>query len=178
MTGKSSMPVRPSCTASQSLNPVALRSTSRWRPVASSAIPMRWSCIADGRGGLGLSRAWWPLMQLRQTKARAPIFPLRDPERSERNPGGRSHRTAWADSRGPQLEVRGHEYHRSDRPLSSRWESRCPIETDCCADQDHSFWACRSRQPGTRRVLVRVSAKNPPRTKMRGRPTRSNASKL
>jgi hypothetical protein len=49
-------------------------------------------------GGGDLSRAWWPLMQRRQTKARL-YFPLRDLERSEYNSGGRSHRTAWADSR-------------------------------------------------------------------------------
>ena len=59
-------------------------------------------------GGGDLSRAWRPLMQRRQTKARL-YFPLRDLEQSEYNSGGRSHRTAWANSRRPQLEVRGHE---------------------------------------------------------------------
>src|SRR5712675_3138288 len=106
-------------------------------------------------------------MQRRQTKARL-YFPLRDLERSEYNSGGRSHRTAWADSRSPQLEVRGHEYHRSDRQLSVRWESLCPIETNCCADQGHSSWACRSRQPSSRCGSVRVSTKTPPPTKMPG----------
>jgi len=41
---------------------------------------------------------WWPLMQRGQAKARL-YFPLRDLERPEYNSGGRSHRTAWADSR-------------------------------------------------------------------------------
>src|SRR6266436_5035529 len=116
-------------------------------------------------------------MQGRQTKARL-YFPLRDLERSEYNSGGRSHRTAWTDSRSPQLEVRGHEYHRSDRQLSVRWESLCPIETNCSADQGHSSWACRSRQPSSRCGSVRVSARTPLRTKMPGRPTLSNALKL
>src|SRR5229473_6541834 len=116
-------------------------------------------------------------MQCRQAKARL-YFPLRDLAQPEYNSGGRSHRTAWADSRSPQLEVRGHEYHRSDRQLSVRWESLCPIETNCCADQGHSSWACRSRQPGSRCGSVRVSARTPLRTKMPGRPTLSNALKL
>src|SRR5260370_12031563 len=116
-------------------------------------------------------------MQRRQTKARI-YFPLRDLARSEYNSGGRSHRTAWADSRWPQLEVRGHEYHRSGRQLSVRWESLCPIETNCCADQGHSSWACRSRQPSSRCGSVRVSTRTPPPTKMLGRPTLSNALKL
>jgi hypothetical protein len=116
-------------------------------------------------------------MQDRQTKARR-YFPLRDPERSEYNSGVRSHRTAWADSRRRRLEVRGHEYHRSDRQLSVRWESLCPIETNCPADQDHSSWAYRNRQPGSRCGSVRVSARTPLRTKKPGRPTLSNASKL
>src|SRR5258707_5423866 len=116
-------------------------------------------------------------MQRRQTKARL-YFPLRDLARSEYNSGGRSHRTAWADSRSPQLEVRGHEYHRSDRQLSIRWESLCPIETSYCADQGRSSWACRSRQPSSRFGSVRVSARTPPPTKMPGRPTLSNALKL
>src|SRR5712671_6507570 len=116
-------------------------------------------------------------MQRRQTKARL-YFPLRDVERSEYNSGGRSHRTAWADSRSPRLEVRGHEYHRSDRQLSLRWESLCPIGTNCCADQGHSSWACRSRQPGSQCGSVRVSARTPLRTKMPGRSTLSNALKL
>src|SRR5258705_9655180 len=127
--------------------------------------------------GGDLSRAWWPLMQGRQAKARL-YFPLRDLERSEYNSGGRSHRTAWTDSRSPQLEVRGHEYHRSDRQLSVRWESLCPIETNCCADQGQSSWACRSRQPSSRCGSVRVSARTPLRTKMPGRPTLSNALKI
>src|SRR5712671_7690573 len=116
-------------------------------------------------------------MQRRQTKARL-YFPLRDVERSEYNSGGRSHRTAWADSRSPQLEARGHEHHRSDRQLSVRWESLCPIATICCADQGHSSWACRSRQPGSQCGSVRVSARTPPPTKMPGRPTLSNALEL
>jgi hypothetical protein len=128
-------------------------------------------------GGSDLSRAEWPFMQRRQTKARL-YFPLRDPERSEYNSGGHSHRTAWADSRSPQLEVRGHEYHRSDRQLSVWWESLCPIETNCCADQGHSSWACRSRQPSSQCSSVRVSTRTPPPTKMLGRPTLSNALKL
>src|SRR5229473_3874187 len=116
-------------------------------------------------------------MQCRQAKARL-YFPLRDLAQPEYNSGGRSHRTAWADSRSPQLEVRGHEYYRSDRQLSVRWESLCPIETNCCADQGHSYWACRSRQPSSRCGSVRVSARTPPPTKMPGRPTPSNALKL
>src|SRR5258708_32714577 len=100
-------------------------------------------------------------MQGRQTKARL-YFPLRDLERSEYNSGGRTHRTAGTDSRSPQLEVRGHEYHRSDRQLSVRWESLCPIETNCCADQGHLSWACRSRHPSSRCGTVRVSARTPP----------------
>src|SRR6266850_2171845 len=103
-------------------------------------------------------------MQGRQTKARL-YFPLRDLERSEYNSRGRSHRTAWTDSRSPQLEVRGHEYHRSDRQLSVRWESLCLIETNCCADQGHSSWASRSRRPSNRCGSVRVSARTPPPTK-------------
>src|SRR6266404_2830309 len=99
-------------------------------------------------------------------------------QRSEYNSGGRSHRTAWTDSRSPQLEVRGHEYHRSDRQLSVRWEPLCPIETNCCADQGHSSWACRSRQPSSRCGSVRVSARTPPPTKMPGQRAPSNASKL
>jgi hypothetical protein len=98
--------------------------------------------------------------------------------RSECNSRGRSHRTAWADSRRPRLEVRGREYRRSDRPLSVRWESLCPIETSCCADRGHPSWACRSRQPGSRCGRVRVSARTLPPTKMPGRPTLSNASRL
>src|SRR6267142_2684664 len=116
-------------------------------------------------------------MQGRQTKARL-YFPLRDLERSEYNSGGRSHRTAWTDSRSPQLEGRGHEYHRSDRQLSVRWESLCPIETNCCADQGQSSWACRSRQPSSRCGSVRVSARTPPQTKMPGQRALTNASKL
>jgi len=134
------------------------------------------SCIAEASGG-DLPRAWWPLAQHGHAKARL-YFPLRDLERPEYNSGGCSHRTAWAGSRWPQLEVRGHEYHRSDRQLSVRWESLCPIETNCCADQGHSSWACRSRQPGSRYGSVRVSARTPPPTKMPGRPTLSNASEL
>src|SRR5258707_2112050 len=116
-------------------------------------------------------------MQGRQTKARL-YFPLRDLERSEYNSGGRSHRTAWTDSRSPQLEVRGHEYHRSDRQLSVRWEPLCPIETNCCANRGHSSWACRSRQPSSRCGSVRVSARTPLRTKMPWRSTLSNALEL
>src|SRR5258708_21651531 len=116
-------------------------------------------------------------MQGRQAKARL-YFPLRDLERSEYNSGGRSHRTAWTDSRSPQLEVRGHEYHRSDRQLSVRWESLCLIETNCCADQGRSSWASRSRQPSSLCGSVRVSARTPLPTKMPGRRTLSNALKL
>src|SRR5260370_30239180 len=116
-------------------------------------------------------------MQRRQTKARL-YFPLRDLARSEYNSGGRSHRTAWADSRSPQLEVRGHEYHRSDRQLSVRWESLCPIETNCYADRGHSSWACRSRQPSSRCGSVWASTRTPPPTKRPGRPTLSNALRL
>src|SRR5258706_10426116 len=116
-------------------------------------------------------------MQRRQTKARL-YFPLRNLERTELNSGGRSHRTAWEGSRSPRLEVRGHEYHRSDRQLSVRWESLCPIETNCCANQGHSSWACRSRQPSSRCGSVRVSARTPLPTKMPGRATQSNALKL
>jgi len=46
-----------------------------------------------------LSCARWPLMQCRQKLRRAPISLCAIPERSECNSGGRSHRTAWADSR-------------------------------------------------------------------------------
>src|SRR5258708_23666075 len=116
-------------------------------------------------------------MQRRQTKARL-YFPLRDLARSEYNSGGRSHRTAWADSRSPQLEVRGHEYHRSDRQLSVRWESLCPIETNCCANRGHSSWACRSRQRSSRCGSVQVTAETPLRTKMPWRSTLPNALKL
>jgi hypothetical protein len=105
-------------------------------------------------------------------------FLLRDPGRSEYNSEGRSHRTAWADSRRSQLEVRGRGYRRSDRPLSVRWESPCPIGTNCRADQGRSSWACRSRQPGSRCGPVRVSARIPLPTKTPGRPTLSNALKL
>ena len=49
-------------------------------------------------GAGDLSRARWPLTQHGQAKARL-YFPLHDLARSECNSGGRSHRTAWADSR-------------------------------------------------------------------------------
>ena len=117
------------------------------------------------------------LTQHGQARARL-YFPLRDLARSECNSGGRSHRTVWANSRKPRPEVRGHEYHRSDRQLSARWESLCPIETNGCADQGRSSWACRSRQPGSRCGSVRVSARTPLPTKMPGRPTLSNALRL
>ena len=123
------------------------------------------------------SRAWLPLMQRRHAKESL-HFPLRDLAQPEYNSGVRSHRTAWADSRSPQPEVRGHEYHRSDRQLSVRWESHCPIETNCCANQGHSSWACRSRQPSSRCGSVRVTARTPLRTKMPWRPTLLNALEL
>src|SRR5258707_134933 len=143
---------------------------------APSAMPMLLSCIADGRRRRPVA-CLVAIDACRQTKARL-YFPLRDLERSEYNSGGRSHRTAWEGSRSPRLEVRGNEYHRSDRQLSLRWESLCPIGTNCCADQGHSSWASRSRQPSSRCGSVRVSARTPPRTKMPGRPTLSNALKL
>jgi hypothetical protein len=146
----------------------------------SSSRPLRCrcqlSCIADNQRRRPVARLA-AIVQCRQTKARL-CFPLRDLAQPEYNLGGGSHRTAWAESRRPRPEVLGYEYHRSDRQLSVRWESHCPIETNSCANRGHSCWACRSRQPSSRCGSVRVTARTPLRTKMPWRSTLPNALKL
>ena len=94
-------PARPSCVARPAAE-VRLhkdQSADKGRVLCSRALRCRreLSCIAGGQRRRPVA-CLAAIDATRQTKARL-YFPLRDLERSGYNSGGRSHRTAWADSR-------------------------------------------------------------------------------
>ena len=69
-------------------------------------------------GGWSLSRAWWPPMQARRTKVGAlfSLCAIQDGLNTIQEVALIERLGQIADD--PQLEVRGHEHHRSDRQLS------------------------------------------------------------